>query len=71
MSSFLTTLVITIVLVGLALAALAIGLILTGKSRLRRGSCGMDPTKLRDKSCDEEKQSSCGLCGKGPEKKEK
>jgi len=63
MSSFAVTLIITIVLVGLAIAGLAIGLILTGKSKLRRGSCGLDPTKLRDNECDKEK--SCNVCSKG------
>jgi hypothetical protein len=67
MSSFLITVVLTIVLVSLAIIGLSIGLILTGKSRIRRGGCGMVPGKKRDDSCDE--QSSCGVCGRGEERK--
>lgn len=67
MSSFLITVVLTVVLVSLAIIGLSIGLILTGKSRIRKGGCGMVPGKKRDESCDE--QPSCGICGRGEEKK--
>lgn len=67
MSSFLVTVILTVILVALAIVGLSIGLILTGKSRIRGGSCGMIPGKKRDASCDD--QPSCGLCGKGEEEK--
>ncbi len=65
MSTFVTTLVIAVLVTMLALFGLGIGWILTGKSRIRRGACGMDPTKPRDGSCG--KKIQCGLCDRNIE----
>ncbi len=65
MGNVWTTIVIAAIVVLLAVAGLAIGLILTGKSKLRMGSCGWDPNKKRDDSCG--KKIQCPLCK--PEKK--
>lgn len=63
MSTLILTLSIAFVIVLIAVAALAIGWLLTGKSILRAGACGRDPTKKRDdKSCGP--QASCTLCEK-------
>lgn len=62
MSTLLLTLTIAFVIVMLALAGLAIGWLLTGKSIIRPGACGRDPTKKRDdKSCG---TNTCSLCEK-------
>lgn len=42
---------------------MAIGLLLKGKSILRPGACGRDPTKNRDRQ-DCGSKSSCSLCEK-------
>ena len=55
-----TTIVITAIVILLAVAGLAIGLILTGKSKLRVGRCGWDPNKKRDTNCG--KKIQCPLC---------
>lgn len=62
MSNLFLTLVIAFVIIVLALAALAIGWLITGKNKLQRGACGRDPTKKRDDSC----QTSCDLCTHSP-----
>jgi len=62
MNAFLPTFIITLILVSGAIALLAIGWLVTGRSRIVRGSCGLDPNKLRDEEC-----GHCDLCG-GSEK---
>jgi hypothetical protein len=62
MADLFPTLIIAFMLVVLAIAALAIGWLLTGKSRIERGACGRDPTKRQDEACS--KDVSCGLCEK-------
>lgn len=56
MDNFILTIIAAIILIGLAIAGLAIGLILTGKSRLKRG-CGFSPDKKK------KGDSSCPTCG--------
>jgi len=63
MSPFLTTLIMAFGIVILALSLLGIGWLLTGKSRIIRGACGMDPNKIRDERCGTNK-ISCELCKK-------
>lgn len=61
MSTLLTTLVIAFVIVVLACGLLGIGLLLTGKSKIKAGACGKDPTKKQDES-EECGTSRCSLC---------
>ncbi|MBS0622038.1 MAG: hypothetical protein JSR80_03665 [Verrucomicrobia bacterium] len=65
MSTFVVTLIVTVILAALALVGLCIGLILTGKPKIKRGSCGYDPTKKRDPSCG--KNVKCPLCEEDPD----
>lgn len=51
MSTFWFTVTISIVLCLICLFLLAIGLIFTGKIRLKRG-CGVDPNKCGKNKCD-------------------
>lgn len=68
MSTLTLTLIIAFVLVVIALAGLAIGWLLTGKSIIRAGACGRDPTKKQDdKSCGT--NTTCSLCEKQDDKK--
>ena len=62
MSTLALTSLIAFVLVVLAIAALSIGWLISGKSKIVRGACGTDPTKPKDKDCGTE--TSCGLCEK-------
>ncbi|NGX61370.1 MAG: hypothetical protein K940chlam9_00855 [Chlamydiae bacterium] len=67
MDNLLLTILAAVILMGLVIAGLAIGLLLTGKNRLKRG-CGKVPRKGK-----EEEPGSCPLCGeeeKCPEKGE-
>ena len=56
MSNLFLTLVVAFVIIVFAIALLAIGWLITGKTRIEKG-CGRDPTKKRDESC-----HSCDLC---------
>jgi len=56
------TIIFSIIIVVLCLLGLSIGLILTGKPRLKKG-CGSLP---KNKKCDE---GSCQVCSKKSEKK--
>lgn len=58
MSNLFLTLVIAFILIVLALAALAIGWLITGKCKIQKGACGKDPSKKQDEDC----HSSCSLC---------
>ena len=60
MSNLFLTLVIAFVIIVVAIACLAIGWLITGRTKLERGACGRDPTKPRDESC--ETTTSCNLC---------
>lgn len=68
MTSLLLTIIIAFVIVMIAIAFLAIGWLATGKSKIRPGACGRDPTKQKEEDCG--KNSSCGLCEKPKDKKE-
>jgi hypothetical protein len=57
-SNLFLTLIIAFVIIVLAIACLAIGWLITGKTRLQKGACGRDPTKKQDESC----QSICEIC---------
>lgn len=62
MDTLIVTLLISFILVVLALAALAIKWVLTGKSDLRAGSCGRYPSKQKDQECGT--NETCPLCKK-------
>lgn len=70
MGHFLTILILTVVAVLLAVSLMGIGWLLTGKVRIIKGACGMDPKKLRDKQCGT-KDIHCDLCKPGKEDNEK
>jgi hypothetical protein len=63
MSSLLVTLGFAFAIILIAVVLMAIGLLLKGKSILRPGACGRDPTKNRDTQ-DCGSKSSCSLCEK-------
>ena len=69
MSSLLVTLGFAFAIVLIAVVLMAIGLLLKGKSILRPGACGRDPTKKRDEG-DCGSKSSCSLCEKEIESQE-
>lgn len=50
MSNLFLTLVIAFVIIVFAIALLAIGWLITGKTRIEK-ACGGDPTKKKDASC--------------------
>ena len=56
MSNLFLTLVIAFVIIVFAIALLAIGWLITGKTKIEK-SCGRDPTKKQDGSC-----HTCDLC---------
>jgi hypothetical protein len=56
MSNLFLTLVIAFVIIVFAIALLAIGWLITGKTRIEK-ACGRDPTKKQDGSC-----HTCELC---------
>lgn len=68
MGDWVTTLGIAFVLVAFALAALAIGWLLTGKSRLVRGGCGKLPSEIKKGECKDD-QAGCSLCSDDEDKK--
>ncbi len=70
MSNLFLTLMIDFVVIVIAIACLAIGWLITGKTKIERGACGRDPTKAKDGTC--ETTTTCGLCSHPPmeEKKE-
>lgn len=66
MSNLFLTLIIAFVVIVLAIAALAIGWLITGRTRIER-SCGRDPTQKKEESCGT--QRTCDLCEHPAEKK--
>lgn len=68
MSVFITTLIIAFIIVLLALALLGIGWLLSGKVRIVRGACGMNPEQRRKGACGDKIQ--CDLCERKIEKPE-
>jgi hypothetical protein len=69
MSTLLLTLLIAFVIVAIAISLLAIGWLITGKSKISPGSCGRDPTKKRNDQGGCGSQSNCSLCEPEKEKK--
>lgn len=70
MSTLLLTLAIAFIIVIIAIGFLAIGWLITGKSSIRPGACGRDPTKKQDSlECGPETKSSCHLCKRPDEEK--
>lgn len=64
MSTLITTIILALIIVIICLGFLGLGALLTGKSKIKLGSCGRDPTK---KDCGEKK--SCGVCEDDEHKK--
>lgn len=67
MSNLILTLSIAFVLFSIAVAFLAIGWVITGKTKLRPGSCGRNPHMKQTDACG--KEGSCALCEKEEDKK--
>lgn len=55
------TIIIAFIITLIAVGLLAISWLLTGKSKIKLGSCGRDPTN-KDENCAENKGISCILC---------
>lgn len=53
------TVIFAVIIFVLAIVALAVGLIITGRAKIRRGTCGRPPQFDNGKKNDE----SCPLCG--------
>ncbi len=51
MSNLFLTLIIAFVIIIIAIACLAIGWLITGKTKITRGACGKDLLKKQDESC--------------------
>jgi hypothetical protein len=68
MENFLTTALVAGIIVAGALFLMAIGWLITGRSKMTRG-CGMDPTKSRDEQCGT--KTECDLCDHHKDKHEK
>lgn len=66
MTNLLVTLAIAFAVILVAIALLGLSWLIKGKSSLRPGACGRDPTKRRDDSCG---TTSCDLCETPKEKK--
>jgi hypothetical protein len=71
LSTLFITLIIAFVVIVLAIACMAIGWLITGKSKIVRGACGMNPEELRKKECGSDEKISCSLCEKSEDKKKK
>ena len=69
MSTLLVTLVLSFIIVLFALCALAIGWLITGKSKIKGGTCGRVPKKKEEvDGCGTD--ISCDLCSGMEEKKD-
>lgn len=68
MDTLLLTLLMAFAIVIIAIALLALSWLFTGKSSLRPGACGRDPTKKRTNEEGCGTKTSCQLC-EHPEKK--
>ncbi len=69
MSTFITTAVLAVIVVLIAIAGISIGWLITGKSKVRLGMCGRDPTAKRSDKEGCGTEISCSLCDKTDEKK--
>lgn len=63
MESFFKTLALSFVFIVAALALLGIGWLITGRQKIKGGTCGRDPTRKQDKKCGGP-DLSCPTCGK-------
>ncbi len=62
MPNLYSTFIIAFVLIVMAIACLAIGWLIKGKTIIEKGACGRDPTKKRNE-CDEANSNfSCSQC---------
>ncbi len=68
MDPIVTTILLAFGVIIVACALLGIGFLLTGKARIIRGACGMDPEKARDERCG--RDISCEICKKTEKQKE-
>ncbi|CDZ81728.1 hypothetical protein BN1013_02264 [Candidatus Rubidus massiliensis] len=59
MSTILVTAAVAFIMVSIALALLGFSLLVKGKSTIKPGACGRDPTKLKE-DCND--NFSCTLC---------
>lgn len=66
MSNLFLTLIIAFVVIVLALAAMAIGWLITGRTKLEK-ACGRDPTKKKSADCGID--HPCDLCDLPSQKK--
>jgi len=66
MSNLMLTIILASLIFSLAIALFSIGRILRGRSCIRPGGCGFDPTKKRDEDCGDSRD--CSLCK--PEREE-
>ena len=69
MSNLVLTLGLAFIIIMIALALLALGWLLTGKSKMRPGACGRDPNQKQDENCGS--NVSCQLCDKQKDEKTK
>ncbi|MBS4169222.1 hypothetical protein [Parachlamydia sp. AcF125] len=67
MPDFTITLIIAFLAIMVALLLLGLGWLLTGKPKIKPGSCGRAPIRKKDSECGD--QFSCNLCDKKDEKK--
>lgn len=69
MDTLLVTMLIAFIIIVFAVGCLAIGWLVTGKSKLKAGACGRDPNKKKDEDCG--LSANCQLCEKPDDKKKK
>lgn len=70
MENLLQTILFAGVFVIIALCLLGLGLLITGKQKIKGGTCGRDPNKTKDDSCGTPR-SGCSLCNPDDEKDKK
>ncbi|MGA8164092.1 MAG: hypothetical protein WB791_03585 [Waddliaceae bacterium] len=70
MSNALITLAVAFVIVVFSCFLLGVSKFLTGKSRLRLGMCGRDPTQTKKKGQGCGTTPHCGICGRSAEEEE-
>jgi hypothetical protein len=64
MSTLMITLLVAFIATVFAITCLAIGWLISGRSRIVRGSCGMNPKRPQDASCG--KDVHCAICEPDP-----
>lgn len=68
MSNLFLTLVIAFVVIVIAIACLAVGWLITGKTKIERGSCGRAPGAKREEEEGCGTTTSCHICHPDAEK---